>query len=63
MTSETTETPPTRRNPEGAFPTGPALGEVFPDFTLPDQHGDPVTLSDARGGERALVLFYRSARW
>ncbi len=42
---------------------GPRLGERFPDVHLPDQHGTPVDLHRARGGRRALVLFYRSARW
>ena len=27
-----------------------AEGTVAPDFTLPDQHGNPVTLSELRGG-------------
>ncbi len=42
---------------------GPKLGERFPDVRLPDQHGTPVDLHRARGGRRALVHFYRSARW
>jgi peroxiredoxin len=42
---------------------GPALGDRFPDLTLPDQHGTPVDLHTARRGRRALVLFHRSARW
>lgn len=31
-------------------------GEQAPDFTLPDQHGNPVTLSDLRG--QTVVLFF-----
>jgi peroxiredoxin Q/BCP len=31
-------------------------GTVAPDFTLPDQHGAPVTLSDLRG--RWVVLWW-----
>jgi len=42
---------------------GPAVGERFPDITLPDQSGTPVRLHEARRGRRALVVFYRSARW
>ena len=57
------ELPPSRRNPEGEPPSGPEVGERLPDFTLPDQHGRPVTFSEARGGDRALVVFHRSARW
>ena len=33
-----------------------APGDHAPDFTLPDQHGDPVTLSDLRG--RTVVLYF-----
>jgi len=45
------------------FPTGPAIGQPFPDFTLPDQHGQPVHFSTARGGKRAMVVVHRSASW
>jgi peroxiredoxin Q/BCP len=31
-------------------------GSTAPDFTLPDQHGDAVTLSDFRG--RTVVLYF-----
>ena len=34
-----------------------AVGDTAPDFTLPDQHGDPVTLSSLRGGP-VVVYFY-----
>lgn len=43
------------------FPTGPAVGEPFPDFTLPDQTGTPVNFTTARGGKRALIIVFRSA--
>lgn len=42
---------------------GPAIGTRFPDLTLPDHTGKPVRLHDARRGRKALVVFYRSARW
>ena len=45
------------------YPKGPEVGERLPDFTLPDQHGDAVTFSEARAGRKALVVFNRSARW
>lgn len=45
------------------FPTGPAIGTPFPDFTLPDQHGTPVNFTAARGGRRALIVVHRSAAW
>ncbi|HEV7459518.1 MAG TPA: thioredoxin-dependent thiol peroxidase [Solirubrobacteraceae bacterium] len=31
-------------------------GQAAPDFTLPDQHGDPVTLSQLRG--KTVVLYF-----
>jgi hypothetical protein len=43
----------------------PRIGQKAPDFTLPDQHGRPVTLSAVLAGEsrgrpqRALLIFYR----
>lgn len=43
--------------------TGPRVGEPFPDIRLPDQHGSVVDLHAARGKRRAIVVFYRSARW
>lgn len=45
------------------FPTGPAIGEPFPDFTLLDQSGTPVNFTAARGGKRAMVVVHRSAAW
>ena len=32
------------------------VGDTAPDFTLPDQHGDPVTLSGLRG--KTVVLYF-----
>ena len=32
------------------------VGDVAPDFTLPDQNGESVTLSDLRG--KTVVLFF-----
>ncbi len=45
------------------FPTGPAIGVPFPDFTLPDQAGAPVNFTTARGGKRAMIVIHRSAAW
>lgn len=42
---------------------GPAVGTLFPDVRLPDQTGQIVDLHAARAGRRALVVFYRSAKW
>ena len=35
-------------------------GDAAPDFTLPDQHGNDVTLSDLRG-RRVVLYFYPKA--
>ncbi|HEV2030041.1 MAG TPA: hypothetical protein VGS16_16170 [Candidatus Dormibacteraeota bacterium] len=42
---------------------GPAVGGIFPDFELPDANGSQLSLNGWRAGRRALVVFYRSARW
>jgi peroxiredoxin len=42
---------------------GPAVGELFPDFTLPGGDAGSVRLHAWRRGRRALVVFYRSAAW
>jgi len=56
--------PTPERFPAVDFSTiGPPVGERFPDVVLPDQHGSLVDLHAVRGGRRALVIFYRSARW
>ncbi|HUQ16173.1 MAG TPA: hypothetical protein VM070_00135 [Candidatus Saccharimonadales bacterium] len=41
----------------------PKVGDPFPDVRLPDQSGRAVDLHAARGARRALVVFYRSAKW
>jgi thioredoxin-dependent peroxiredoxin len=38
----------------------PAPGDSAPDFTLPDQEGNPVTLSDFRG-KNVVLYFYPKA--
>ena len=35
-------------------------GDEAPDFTLPDQNGDPVTLSQLQG-HRVVLYFYPKA--
>ncbi|MGE3855333.1 MAG: hypothetical protein AB7G21_00095 [Dehalococcoidia bacterium] len=65
MTNDTPqELAPNMRCPEtGEFPTGPEVGERLPNFTLMDQRGRPVNIEVERAGQRALVVFHRSARW
>jgi cytochrome oxidase Cu insertion factor (SCO1/SenC/PrrC family) len=36
-----------------------AIGEAAPDFTLEDQNHNKVTLSDARGKNPVVLVFYR----
>jgi peroxiredoxin Q/BCP len=40
--------------------TMPAAGDPAPDFTLPDQDGNPVSLKDLRG-QNVVVYFYPKA--
>lgn len=46
-----------------SLPTGPALGALFPNFTLPDQHGTPINFTATRDGKRAMLVVHRSAAW
>jgi peroxiredoxin (alkyl hydroperoxide reductase subunit C) len=41
-----------------AAPTGPLVGQIAPDFTLRDQHGKGVSLSDYRGIKNVVLVFY-----
>lgn len=55
---------PAQRIPETQeFPTGPAIGERLPDFTLRNQRGETIDFHADRGGHKAAVLFQRSAVW
>jgi hypothetical protein len=38
------------------------VGELFPEFELPDLDGDPVRVADLRG-HRVLLVFERSVDW
>lgn len=44
-------------------PTGPEVGERLPDFTLRSASGRTVSFHEDRAGERAAVVFFRSAVW
>ena len=41
-----------------ALPTGLTVGQVAPDFTLKDQHGKNVSLSDYKGLKNVVLVFY-----
>jgi cytochrome oxidase Cu insertion factor (SCO1/SenC/PrrC family) len=36
-----------------------AVGDTAPDFTLEDQNGHKITLSEARGKSPVVLVFYR----
>jgi len=48
--------------PAGAA-TGPGVGELLPDFELPDAGGRRVQFHRDRAGKKAALIFYRSAVW
>ncbi len=52
-----------RSDPTGEFPTGPAVGESFPDIVAPDCRGQMIDVHEARAGGPLVVVFYRSAVW
>jgi peroxiredoxin len=39
-----------------------SLDRIAPEFTLPDFSGNPVSLSDYRGGKNVLLVFNRTFR-
>lgn len=64
MTTDPAPVSPAQRNPQNLdFPTGPEVGEPFPDFTLNNQRGAAINLSAARNSAPAIIVFERSARW
>ena len=48
----------TSTSSSSGVPTGPAVGDMAPDFTLRDQQGKRVSLSDFRGVKNVVVVFY-----
>ena len=50
---------PAQQQPQPAIAkTNLKVGEVAPDFTLPDQNRKPVKLSDFRGKKNVILAFY-----
>ena len=43
--------------------TGPALGQLVPDFSAPDQANRTQTLKSILGPKGAMLVFFRSADW
>ena len=52
-----TETKPAEKKPEAAAPKI-NVGDMAPDFTLPDQGGKKVSLHDFRGKKNVALAFY-----
>ncbi|MEM9034536.1 MAG: hypothetical protein AAGA99_07145 [Actinomycetota bacterium] len=52
-----------RQDPVGEFPTGPAIGERFPDVRVAAHSGDEVDVHADRAGRPMVFAFYRSAVW
>ena len=42
---------------------GPQVGEIVPDFSLPDQNGEVWTRDSIMGPRGAMLVFVRSADW
>ncbi len=42
---------------------GPQIGELIPDFKLPDQYGTVWTRESILGSNGAMIVFHRSADW
>lgn len=42
---------------------GPQVGQRVPDFSAPDQKGEPRTLQSILGPKGAILVFNRSADW
>ena len=41
----------------------PHVGQRAPEFTLPDQNGNAISLSDLRSGSRAVALIFYRGFW
>jgi peroxiredoxin len=39
------------------------VGELLPDFELPDAEGRPIQFHKDRAGKKTVLVFYRSAVW
>lgn len=47
-----------RRSPVEVGTTGPEVGQIAPDFTVPDSFGDPYGLSESLTYNRGVVLYF-----
>jgi hypothetical protein len=51
------------RTPIDLSRLGPQIGQVVPDFSLPDQNGKTWTRASIMGSKGAMLVFFRSADW
>lgn len=42
---------------------GPQVGDIVPEFSLPDQNGEIWTRESIMGPSGAMLVFIRSAEW
>ena len=56
MSGAGVETSPAREPIAGS--PGPEVGQIAPDFSLPDQHGQVAKLSALRGKKNVVLVFY-----
>ena len=54
---------PARAGLPAGHPTGPEVGQLLPDFELPNAQGRLVNFHRDRAGRKAALVFYRSAVW
>ena len=52
-----------RQDPVGEFPTGPAVGERFPDVFAAAHTGNTIDVHEHRADRAAVFVFYRSTVW
>ena len=53
-----TAKPEAKTTASAAEPAPLKVGDMAPDFTLPDQNGKPYSLSQFRGKENVVMAFY-----
>lgn len=52
-----------RQDPIGDFPTGPAIGQRFPEVVAMAHTGNTIDVHKHRADRAAVFVFYRSAVW
>jgi peroxiredoxin Q/BCP len=56
--ADTAATPEARATASVAEPAALKVGDKAPDFTLPDQNGKQISLSQFQGKENVVLAFY-----